>query len=117
MAYPLLGVQGELPETLEEGESIELRLKLLGRIPANRHTIKLVRIDDAARIAHTNEHGGALNAWNHTLEVEPLTDTTCRYTDSIEIDAGALTPIAHAIAGALFAHRQRRWQKLAGRHP
>ena len=110
-------MQGELPDTLDEGESIEMRLKLLNRIPANRHTIKLIRIDDAARSAHTNEHGGSLKAWNHTLKVEPLTDATCRYTDIVEIDAGALTPIAHAVATAIFAHRHHRWMKLAAGHP
>jgi len=114
VTWPLLGVQGDLPETLDEGETIELRLKLLNRIPANRHTITLVKIDDAARTAHTNERGGVLKTWNHTITVEPLTPTTCRYTDSIEIDAGRLTPAAYAIADAFFAHRQRRWHKLVG---
>ncbi len=32
-------MQGDLPETLDEGESIDLRLKLLNAIPANRHTV------------------------------------------------------------------------------
>lgn len=112
---PLLGVQGDLPETLDEGESIDLRLKLLSAIPTNRHTIRIVAIDDSTRTARTNEHGGVLKTWNHTIHVEPLTETTCRYTDSIDIDAGALTPIALTIADAFFAHRQRRWHKLVAR--
>ena len=109
---PLLGVQGDLPETLEEGESIELRLKLLNTIPTNRHTIRLIEMSDATRTARTREHGGVLKTWNHTIHVEPLTETTCRYYDSIDLDAGALTPIAVTIANAFFGHRQRRWHKL-----
>jgi hypothetical protein len=112
---PLLGVQGDLPETLDEGETIELRLKLLNAVPVNRHTIKLIELDDATRTARTNEHGGALKTWNHTIHVEPLSDGTCRYSDSIDLDAGRLTPVALAIANAIFAHRQRRWHKLVAR--
>ena len=115
MVSPLLGVAGTLPETLDEGESIDLRLTLLRTIPINRHTIKLIEIDDATRTARTNEHGGALNTWNHTIHVEPLTGSTCRYYDSIDLDAGRLTKVAYAIANAIFAHRQRRWHKLVAR--
>ncbi len=115
MARPLLGVQGQMPETLDEGESIELRLKLLNAIPANRHTLELIEVNDATRTARTRERGGVLETWNHTIHVEPLTEKTCRYYDSIDLDAGALTPIALTIANAFFAHRQRRWHKLVAR--
>jgi hypothetical protein len=109
---PLLGVEGALPDTLDEGEQIDIRLKLLNAIPTNRHTIKLIEVDDETRTARTREHGGVLKTWNHTIHVEPLTDSTCRYYDSIDLDAGALTPVAVRIANQFFAHRQRRWQKL-----
>ena len=115
MIWPLLGVQGELPDTLDEGETIERRLKLLNLVPINRHTIKLIEIDDATRTARTNEHGGALRTWNHTIHVEPLAAGTCRYSDSIDIDAGHLTSLARTVANAIFAHRQRRWHKLVAR--
>jgi hypothetical protein len=112
VARPLLGVDGDLPETLDEGETIERRLKLLNAIPINRHTIKLIEVNDETRTARTNEHGGVLKTWNHTIHVEPLTDATCRYYDSVDLDAGGLTPVARKIADAFFAHRQRRWHKL-----
>ena len=108
-------MRGELPETLEEGESITMTLTALRLIPANSHTIKLIEVNDATRTARTNEHGGVLKRWNHAIHVEPLTDSTCRYYDSIEIDAGRLTSAAYAVANALFAHRQRRWHKLVAR--
>ena len=109
---PLLGVRDPLPETLGEGETLTLRLKILG-IPANRHTLHLTEVDDATKTIRTNEHGGALKTWSHTIHVEPTGDATCHYTDVIELDAGALTPIAYPIVNAFFAHRQRRWRKLA----
>jgi hypothetical protein len=105
-------VRDPLPATLAEGETLTLRLKVLG-IPANRHTLHLAAVDDAARTLRTREHGGVLRAWNHTIAVEPADGASCRYTDVVEIDAGPLTPVAHAIARAFFAHRQRRWHKLA----
>jgi hypothetical protein len=108
---PLLGVRDPLPETLGQGETLTLRLKVLG-LPANRHTLHLETVDHDARTVQTREHGGALRTWDHTIRVDPLTETTCRYTDEVEIEAGRLTPVAHAIANAFFAHRQRRWHKL-----
>jgi len=108
-------VAGPLPETLDEGETIARRLKLLDLIPVNRHTIELIEVNDGTRTARTREHGGVLKRWDHTLHVEPLTDTTCRYHDSIDLDAGRLTPLARAIANSFFAHRQRRWHKLVER--
>jgi hypothetical protein len=112
---PFLGVRETLPETLEEGESIEMTLTLLRAIPMNRHTIELIEMNDDTRTARTNEHGGALKTWNHTIHVEPLTDSTCRYYDSIDFDAGRLTPLTYAVVNAFFAHRQRRWQTLVAR--
>jgi len=112
---PLLGVKGTLPETLEPGETLDLRLLAFGVVPANRHTLRLIELDDERRTARTNEHGGPLKTWNHTITVEPLGPGRCRYTDTVEIDAGRLTPIAMPLANAFFAHRQRRWRKLAGR--
>ena len=111
VTHPLLGVRDPLPETLAEGETLALRLKILG-LPANRHTLHLVEVDDATRSVRTREHGGALKTWNHTIQIEPAGGAACRYTDTVEIDAGRLTPIAYRIANAFFAHRQRRWHKL-----
>jgi hypothetical protein len=114
VAWPFLGVDGgPLPETLDEGETIARRLEFMNAIPANLHTIEIVEINDATRTARTREHGGALKKWNHTLHVEPLTDTTCRYYDSVDLDAGRLTGLTYTVVNAFFAHRQRRWRKLA----
>ena len=101
MTKPLLGVRDPLPETLGQGETITMRLKILG-IPANRHTLHLKEVDDATRTIRTNEHGGSLKTWNHTIQIEPTSDATCRYTDVVEFNAGALTPIAYPISERLL---------------
>lgn len=38
-----------------------------------------------------------------------------RRTDTVEIDAGVLTPVARRIAGAIFRYRHHRWPLLARR--
>ncbi|WP_109523537.1 MULTISPECIES: hypothetical protein [Nocardia] len=85
-------------------------------IPAYRHTIGIVDIDDATTTIRTNEHGGIIRTWNHTLHVERLGPDLCRYTDTVEIDAGFATPVVTLAAVGIFRYRQRRWRKLVDQH-
>ena len=85
-------------------------------IPAYRHTIEVVDVDQAAGTIRTREHGGILKAWNHTLHVEPLDGNSCRYSDTVDIDAGVLTAVVVAVANGIYRYRQRRWRKLVRRH-
>lgn len=85
-------------------------------IPAYQHTIEVAEVNDASRTIRTHEHGGVLRAWNHTLHVEPVDAQTCRYSDTVEIDAGRLTAFVAAIAVGIFRYRQRRWHKLVRQH-
>lgn len=85
-------------------------------IPAYRHTIEVVEVDQATGTIRTREHGGLLKAWNHTLHVEPLDDRSCRYSDTVDIDAGLATSFVAAMATGIYRYRQRRWRKLARRH-
>ncbi|WP_244866402.1 MULTISPECIES: hypothetical protein [Rhodococcus] len=101
---------------LREGERGSGWLWVLHVIPAYRHTIEVVEVDPATRTVRTHEHGGVLRQWNHTLHVEPLGEGRCRYSDVVDIDAGRLTPVAVAVAGALFRYRQRRWHRLVRKH-
>lgn len=85
-------------------------------IPAYRHTLEIVRSDEQTRTIVTHEHGGVLRAWNHTLHVEPTGQDTCRYSDTVDIDAGALTPAVVLLANGIYRYRHRRWRKLVARH-
>ncbi|MCV7356129.1 hypothetical protein [Mycolicibacterium fluoranthenivorans] len=84
--------------------------------PAYRHTLEILGADEATRTITTHEYGGVLKAWNHTLHVEPLSENRCRYSDTVDIDAGALTPVMVRVARGLFAYRQWRWRRLVARH-
>lgn len=81
-------------------------------IPAYRHTIEVLDVDEATRTIRSHEFGGALRRWDHTLHVERIDERSCRYSDTIEIDAGVLTGAAAAIATGIFRYRQRRWHRL-----
>lgn len=81
-------------------------------IPAYRHTIEIMEVDTPTRTIRSHEYGGVLRSWNHTLRAEPIDENTCKYSDSVDIDAGFLTPAVARIATAIYRYRHRRWQKL-----
>ena len=47
--------------------------------------------------------------------MQALPDGRTRYTDSVEVRAGLLTPLVWAFATAFYRHRQRRWRRLVRR--
>lgn len=103
-------------ECFREGESGTGWLFLFHVLPLSRHTIHLASVDDATMTMRSQEHGGMLRVWNHTLHVEALPDGRSRYSDTVEIDAGPLTPVVARISKGIYRYRQRRWRKLARRH-
>jgi hypothetical protein len=116
--YIVRGVLGvkeldEVPEDWGEGLTVRVRLYFFHVIPAWKHEIRIVRVDEAALEIYTNEHGGGVRKWNHRITIEPLSSETCRYTDEIDIGAGPITPLVWAYAHAFYRYRQRRWRKLA----
>lgn len=99
-------------EPLRAGERGTGWLMALHVIPAYRHTIEVTEVDEATGTIRTREHGGVLKAWNHTLHVEALQANSCRYSDTVDIDAGVLTGAVAAIANGIYRYRQWRWHKL-----
>lgn len=103
-------------ESFREGERGTAWLFAFHVIPAYRHTIEVLDVDAATRTIRTHEHGGLFRAWNHTLHVEPIDDRTCRYSDTVDIDAGSATALVIPVANVIFRYRQRRWRKLVRQH-
>ncbi|AGM29914.1 Uncharacterised protein [Mycobacteroides abscessus] len=102
-------------EPLRVGEAGTAWLWGLHLIPLYRHTIHVVEVDADNRTVRTNESGGILRTWNHTLHVEPIGRGRCRYSDSIDIDAGMFSAAAARGAAAIFRYRQRRWHRLVNK--
>lgn len=114
VARGLLGFSSdEFPAQWRAGETVKTRLWLFNIVPAWRHTLRFVRVDDGRRELETQEQGGVISVWNHTITIEPKTDDRCLYTDKIEIEAGRLTYPVWLFAHIFYRYRQRRWQTLA----
>ena len=101
---------------VEQGESGTGWLFLFHVIPFSRHTIAVVEVDHASMTMRTNEHGGIVRAWDHTLHVDALADGRSRYRDTVEIDAGPLTAAVARVAQGIYRYRHRRWRRLARKH-
>ena len=81
-------------------------------IPAYRHTIEVLSVDEASHTIRTHEYGGRIRSWNHTLHAEPIGPGRCRYRDTIDIDAGVFTGLVALGAAGIFRYRHRRWHRL-----
>jgi hypothetical protein len=102
---------GAVPDRLEVGNEISARLYFFGCIPAWKHRLKLVSVDPCA--IYSNEYGGPVSTWNHRLTFEPTSESTCRYTDEVEIEAGIATLPTVLVAHLIYRWRQYRWRRLA----
>ncbi|WP_019930096.1 hypothetical protein [Nocardia sp. BMG111209] len=112
LVHPFLSTPNlELPQHLEPGMAGSARLWWFGIIPAWHHHLRLIEMSPTE--IRTEEWGGSVRTWNHRLTFEPLTDTSCRYTDEIEIDDGVLGFGTRAFAQLMFRWRHRRWRALA----
>lgn len=86
---------------------------LFGLVPFSIHHLAVVAIDDDQRVLISDEHGGLVRIWRHTLALTEIDDTSCRYEDRIDIGAGILTPVVALYARVFYRYRQRRWRALA----
>jgi ligand-binding SRPBCC domain-containing protein len=111
----LLGFRplGPVSDDLGPGDVIRVRLLFFHVIPAWTHEIRISEIDEEGRRIETTEHGGAVKTWNHRLTVESAGAGRSRYTDRIEIEAGAMTRLVWTYANLFYRYRQWRWRRLA----
>lgn len=103
-------------DPIRAGESVTGRLYVFHVLPTYRHSIQVVDLDNGARTIRTHEHGGILRSWHHILHVAPLDESRCRYSDTVSIDAGRLTPLVATLAVCFYRYRQRRWNRLVHKH-
>lgn len=108
--WPLLRMTpaAPLPDTVGEGDEISTRIRFLGVLPGWTHTLRVERL--TPREIAAREHGGPVTAWDHRLTFEPTSDTSCRYTDTVEIRAGLGTPAVALFARLIYRYRQARWR-------
>ncbi|MGH1368335.1 MAG: SRPBCC family protein [Maritimibacter sp.] len=93
-----------------EGQEIDVRFSLFGKLPWQDYHMKVTQLDETARSFVSAEHGGGVKAWCHKLRVEE-TPSGARIIESIEIDAGIMTPIY--AAWGRFMYRRRHAPRVA----
>jgi hypothetical protein len=59
-------------------------------------------------------HSAMIRMWDHWIIIKEAPGGA-HYTDSVEIQAGLLTPVVWAFAWIFYGHRQRRWRSLVKR--
>lgn len=100
-----------------EGGAFRVWMWQFGFLPMGRQWID-VSLDapsEARRGLHDNGRGDLIRRWSHRIMAEAAEGGGTRYSDTIDIDAGILTPFVWVFASAFFAHRQRRLRSLARR--
>jgi hypothetical protein len=103
-----------LPGTWVPGR-YAVRLRLLGRLSCGRAWIDLRKIEQRGDrlLIHDAGSSDLAPGWDHRIEISPSRAGRTRYCDRVEIHAGWRTPVVWALAWLFFAHRQRRWRRLA----
>lgn len=99
-------------EHWKEGETYQLPMRYFGRIPAGSQSVRMMTVNDGARLIVTDESGGVARKWIHTMELTQLGNGQVRYRDTLEIQAGMKTPFLWLFVQLFYRHRQRRWHEL-----
>ncbi|WP_197203499.1 SRPBCC family protein [Crateriforma conspicua] len=107
---------GSWPETLFSPDTtLTTRVRPFGIGPASRHEVRVVQVDASQQVIQTDESGGLVTTWQHTMRIESLSDQRCRYIDRIFLHAGIITPAIGLFAMVFYRYRQHRWKRLLRR--
>jgi hypothetical protein len=88
-------------------------LRLFGWLPFGRQAvvISFPPVESGFCVRDAG-HSRLIAQWDHVITITEV-DGQVRYRDTVEIRAGALTPVVWAFAQVFYRHRQRRWRALA----
>ena len=105
----LIGFDDRVPATgrIHEGDVFVTDVRLFGRLPAQTYRMDVAELSDRDRRFRSEESGAGVTRWSHVCTVTQ-TATGARLTDSIDIEAGAMTPLMALWARLLYHIRGRR---------
>ena len=91
-----------------------VRMKLFRWLPLGVQTvdISVPVVKPGTLRVRDNGHSALIERWDHLISIEAVGSGT-RYTDRVDIRAGWRTPFVWLFARGFYAHRQRRWRRLA----
>lgn len=86
-----------------------------GLVPVEFDDLVIVELE-APRYFRERSRLGSCRVWEHHRELESLTDSSTRVTDTLRATPRAVLPgaLVQAIVGALFSHRHRRLARAFG---
>lgn len=104
----------EWPERWAEGD-YSAAMRFLGILPLGRQTVGLRRGAETGwpRTVRDDGHGTLVKRWDHLITIAPDGPSQTRYRDTVDIEAGLMTPFIWLFAQFFYRHRQRRWRALA----
>ncbi|MCM0000221.1 MAG: DUF3703 domain-containing protein [Erythrobacter sp.] len=119
IAWPLVRfepVSSTSFDRFRPGGRYEVKLRLFGIIPFGTQWIvtSLHEADGTEwpKRLRDNGHSALISKWDHWITVTPDPNGGTRYSDEVEVSAGALTPLIWAFAQIFYWHRQRRCRGL-----
>lgn len=116
VAHPLLvfepANESTIPGVWEE-KTYWFRLKLFGVVPFGSQAVRVAFDEDAEGFRLRDDgYSRMIRRWNHLITIRRNNGDTL-YRDTLDLDAGIITPIVWLFARVFFAHRQKRWRQLA----
>ena len=96
----------------QAGQNIALTFRLFGRVPIGSWNIRIVERDDVNLRLRSEESGRGVRRWAHEIRIVDTGPNRCRHTDTVEIDAGLMTPVTAAFARRMYAVRHRERKKM-----
>lgn len=120
VAWPLMRfipADGTALNRFQPGGRHQVKLRLFGIIPFGTQWIvtSLHEADHGEwpKRLRDNGHSALIAKWDHWIIVAPDPNGGTRYSDDVEVSAGAPTPLIWVFAQIFYWHRQRRWRGLA----
>lgn len=110
-------VRVRCPEGEEQvGHDVALTFRLFDIIPVGSWRFRVTARDDVRRRLGSDESGTGVRHWRHEVAVD-ADGLGSRLTDTITIDAGALTPLVAVFARRDYARRHRLRKQMLGAPP
>lgn len=88
----------------ETGQKIHVKTSLFGKLPEQDYYMEILECNHETMTVHSSERGSGVKSWRHRFKVIQ-TETGCRLTDEIEIDAGLMTWLFCLWAGYMYKGR------------
>ncbi len=109
----LIRFGGNMPERIQPGDSLCLRLWFFHILPAWWiHRLSISEVDEVNRVIQSKESGGFVRRWDHRISVRPGENGATEYTDEIVIEAGPFTHLVCMWAHFQYRYRQSRWRTM-----